>query len=95
MAIEAPLNLEGLTKEDGYWRVTGINWDSVRAGYIRVILSGYASEEAYIEGMREIETEIIYVSVDNAEMRALFNTCRTSAYANAKQLDRFTDAKDV
>jgi hypothetical protein len=95
MALESEINIEGLTKTDGYWRVTAINWDASRAGDIRVALSAYASKQSYEEGKREIETEIILVPINNPSMLSLFNTCRGSAYANAKQIERFSKAKDV
>lgn len=95
MALESEINIEGLTKKDGYWRVSSINWDATRAGHIRVVLNAYASKKSYEEGRKEIENEVIFIPVNNPEMLSLFNTCRTSAYANAKQLDRFSQAKDV
>jgi hypothetical protein len=95
MALQSEINLEGLVKKDGYWKVSSINWDANTGDFIRIIISAYASKEAFLEGRREVDKEVITVPLNNPEMKSLFNTCRTSAYANAKQMNKFSNAKDV
>lgn len=56
MALEAPIEFQGLKNERGYWRLKTFSWNSAEPQTARMSVDGYASKEAFEEGAQPLLT---------------------------------------
>lgn len=99
MGLQAPIELQGLTSERGYWRLSSLNWSIDEPLTVRLALNGYASQEAFLEGKEPIRNLPYVVEIDpqlpdNAKVKILV-TIRDLGYLEAKNIPEMEGALDV
>jgi hypothetical protein len=99
MALQAPIELKGLTSEKGYWRLSQLNWGINEPLTVRLTLNGYASQQAFLDGKEPIK-ELPYIveidpeAPDDAKVKILI-TIRSLGYLEAKSIPEMEGALDV
>ena len=99
MGLQAHIELNGLSSERGYWRLSSLNWKIEEPFTVRLALNGYASQEAFSEGKEPIKSLPYVVEIDpeqpeNAKVKILV-TIRNLGYLEAKQIPEMEGALDV
>ncbi|NJR41145.1 MAG: hypothetical protein HC781_22765 [Leptolyngbyaceae cyanobacterium CSU_1_4] len=99
MALQAPIELRGLSSDWGYWRFSALLWSIQEPLTVRLSFDGYASEQAFNDGMESLKSvshsvELDPTSPDDAKIK-LLETIRTQAYLEAKAIPGLEEALDV
>jgi hypothetical protein len=101
MALEAPIEFQGLKNERGYWRLKSFSWNSAEPQTARMSVDGYASKESFEEGVQPLVTREYVkdaVSEDgNTDMVQIEMMVRIGnlAYMEIKSFPEFNKAIDV
>jgi len=93
MALEINIAKPSTGHANKYWRVTRVNIDAV-AGFARVEISGYASEEARQEG-KESDDKRAFEYPLAAFSPELYNAIATACYGQIVKAPEFAGAVDV
>lgn len=99
MALESPIEVEGLSSSRGYWRLSDLHWSIREPLTVRLELDGYASQDAYNEGRASLRTipytvEINPEDPEDVKVQILV-TIRSIGYLEAKSIPEFGGALDV
>lgn len=99
MGLQAPIELEGLGSDKGYYRLSEVLWTIHEPLTARLRFNGYASQAAFDEGKQPIRELLRVVEADpsnpeDANVRILV-TIRSMAYLEAKNIPELEGALDV
>lgn len=99
MALEAPIELKGLSSDKGYWRLSSLIWSIAEPLTVRLSLNGYASQQAFHDGKEPLKNVAYPVEIDpeqpeDAKVQILV-TIRHLGYLEAKSIPEMEGALDV
>jgi hypothetical protein len=99
MALQAEVGFAGLSSSEGYWRLAEFQWNSAEPFTARMRLDGYASEQAYLDGLPFIASvyRLVHLPLNdlNDPKTLVFNQIRTMCYQEAKRATELEGAVDV
>jgi hypothetical protein len=101
MALQAPIELNGLGNDKGYWRLGSFSWSIEEPTTTRLNLNGYASKEAFQAGkppvvVRELVTDALKPDgqMDLVQVEMMVRV-RELAYLEIKRFPEFNEAIDA